>query len=139
MRFVAGRGAAAKSHREDVGGRALRLSGWLAGAPWRKQLAGAPWRSCWQGRCSEEPSGRCWWPGAAAERLVGRGAVAKKLATPWQRAIGKKLLTRGAAVAKMLLTGGAGWQVPYSAEVPRTEGFPAEVQLLKPPASSITL
>ena len=97
--------------------------------------------------------------GAVAELLVGRGAVAeaagrgtvaKKLATPWQRAIGKKLLTRCAAVAKMLPTKarrsgkdaadrGAGWQVPYSAEAPCTEGFPAEVQLLKPPASSITL
>ena len=80
----------------------------------RLLLAGAPWQSCWSGRCSEEPSGRCWWPGAAAERLAGRGAVAeaagwgavaKKLATPWQRAIGKKLLTGSTAVAKMLLAG----------------------------------
>ena len=72
---------------------------------------------CWPGRCSEEPSGRCWWPGAAAERLAGRGAVAKaagrgaiakELATPWQRAIGKKLLTGRTAVAKMLLTGAPG-------------------------------
>ena len=90
MRLVAGRGFAVELHREDTAGR---------------------------GRCSEEPSGRCCWPGAAAERLVGRGAVAeaagrgtvaKKLATPWQRAIGKKLLTRNAAVAKMLLTGASG-------------------------------
>ena len=33
--------------------------------------------------------------------------MAKKLATPWQRAIGKKLLTRCAAVAKMLPAEGA--------------------------------
>ena len=36
---------------------------------------------------------------------AGWGAVAKKLATPWQRAIGKKLLTGSTAVAKMLLAG----------------------------------
>ena len=34
--------------------------------------------------------------------------MAKKLATPWQRAIGKKLLTEGAAVAKILLAGEPG-------------------------------
>ena len=83
-------GAAAKSHREDVGGRALRLSGWLAGAPWR-------------------------------------------------RAIGKKSPTKVRRSGKEAAGRGAGCQVPYSAEAPRTEGFPAEVQLLKPPASSITL
>ena len=66
---------------------------------------GAVAEAAGRGRCSEEPSGRCWWPGAAAERLAGRGAVAKTLATPWQRAIGKKLLTGSTAVAKMLLTG----------------------------------
>ena len=33
------------------------------------------------------------------------GTVAKKLATPWRRAIGKELLIEGAAVAKMLLAG----------------------------------
>ena len=38
---------------------------------------------------------------------AGRGTVAKKLATPWQRAIGKKLLTRCAAVAKILPAGSA--------------------------------
>ena len=63
------------------------------------------------------PDEVCCWPGAAAERLVGRGAVAeaagrgtvaKKLATPWQRAIGKKLLTRCAAVAKILQAGAPG-------------------------------
>ena len=78
MRLVAGRGFAVELHREDTAGR---------------------------GRCSEEPSGRCCWPGAAAERLAGRGTVAKKLATPWQRAIGKKLLTGSTAVAKMLQAG----------------------------------
>ena len=53
--------------------------------------------------------------GAVAERwygqpteAAGRGTVAKKLATPWRRAIGKKLLTRGAAVAKMLPAGAPG-------------------------------
>ena len=34
--------------------------------------------------------------------------MAKKLATPWQRAIGKKLLTGGAAVANMLQAGAPG-------------------------------
>ena len=38
-------------------------------------LAGAPWRNCWYGQQAEAAS---------------RGAVAKKLATPWRRAIGKK-------------------------------------------------
>ena len=66
---------------------------------------GAVAEAAGRGRCSEEPSGRCWWPGAAAERLAGRGAVAKKLATPWRRAIGKELLIEGAAVAKKLLAG----------------------------------
>ena len=106
MRFVAGRGAAAKSHREDVGGRALRLSGWLAGAPWRKQLAG---------RRGEETGD------AMAESH--REEFANR-----ERRSGKDSAGRG-----------AGCQVLYSAEAPRTEGFPAEVQLLKPPASSITL
>ena len=45
--------------------------------------------------------------GAVAE-AAGRGAVAKKLATPWRRAIGKELLIEGAAVAKMLLAGASG-------------------------------
>ena len=45
--------------------------------------------------------------GAVAE-AAGRGTVAKKLATPWQRAIGKKLLTEGTAVAKMLQDGAPG-------------------------------
>ena len=31
--------------------------------------------------------------------------MAKKLATPWRRAIGKELLIEGAAVAKKLLAG----------------------------------
>ena len=115
MRFVAGRGAvaellaegaAAKSHREVVGGRALRLSGWLAGAPWRKQLAG---------RRGKETSD------AMAESH--REEVANQRHRSGKDAAGR----------------GAGCQVPYSAEVPRTKGFPAEVQLLKPPASSITL
>ena len=70
---------------------------------------------------------------------AGRGAVAKKLATPWQRAIGKKLPTKVRRSGKEAAGRGAGCQVHYSAEAPRTEGFPAEVQLLKPPASSITL
>ena len=107
MRFVAGRDAVAELLARALQRRAIG----------KMLLAGAPWRSCWSGRCSEDPSGRCWWPGAAAERLAGRGAVAeaagwgavaKKLATPWQRAIGKKLLTRGAAVAKMLQAGAPG-------------------------------
>ena len=40
-----------------------------------------------------------------AEVLLAEGAVAKKLATPWRRAIGKKLLTGSTAVAKMLQAG----------------------------------
>ena len=41
--------------------------------------------------------------------VAGRGTVAELLARALQRrAIGKKLLTRGAAVAKMLLTGAPG-------------------------------
>ena len=36
------------------------------------------------------------------------GTVAKKLATPWRRAIGKELLIEGAAVAKILLAGAPG-------------------------------
>ena len=47
------------------------------------------------------------WYGQPAE-AAGRGAVAKKLATPWRSAIGKKLLTRCAAVAKKLLAGAPG-------------------------------
>ena len=78
------------------------------------------------------------WYGQPAE-AAGRGTVAKKLATPWRRAIGKELPTKVRRSGKDAAGWGAGWQVPYSAEVPRTEGFPAEVQLLKPPASSITL
>ena len=106
MRFVAGRGAvaelltegaAAKSHREDVAGRALRLSGWLAGRRGKET-----------GNAMAE---------SHREDVANRG-----------RRSGKDAADRG-----------AGCQVPYSAEVPRTEGFPAEVQLLKPPASSITL
>ena len=67
---------------------------------------------------SSPPDEVCCWPGrrggaagkgAAAkshrEDVAGRGTVAKKLATPWQRAIGKELLIEGAAVAKMLLAG----------------------------------
>ena len=81
MRLVAGRGFAVELHRDDTAGR---------------------------GRCSEEPSGRCWWPGAAAERLVGRGAVAKKLATPWQRAIGKELPTKVRRSGKEAAGRGAG-------------------------------
>ena len=45
MRFVAGRGAAAESHREDVAGR---------------------------GRCGGEPSGRYCWPGALRRRAIGK-------------------------------------------------------------------
>ena len=125
MRFVAGRGAVAELlvgalQRRAIGkkllaGRTAVAKMLQAGAPWRELLVRAASGSSWP------------------------GAVAKKLATPWRRAIGKKLLTRCAAVAKMLAGRGAECQVPYSAEAPRTEGFPAEVQLLKPPASSITL
>ena len=96
MRLVAGRGFAVELHREDTAGR---------------------------GRCSEEPSGRCWWPGAAAERLAGRGAVAKTLATPWQRAIGKKLLTGSTAVAKMLLTGVPGARFLIQQRCPVQKAF----------------
>ena len=64
---------------------------------------------CRQGRCSEEPSGRCWRGcrggadsrGAVAELMAGLGAeaelmagsaMAKRMAALWQRAIGNMLL-----------------------------------------------
>ena len=51
------------------------------------------------------PDEVCCWPGVPMRLVAGRGAIAKELATPWQRAIGKKLLTGSTAVAKMLLAG----------------------------------
>ena len=54
---------------------------------------------------------------------AGRGAVAKKLATPWQRAIGKKLLTEGAAVAKMLLAGVPGARYLIQQRCPVQKAF----------------
>ena len=66
MRFVAGRGAAAKSHREDVAGRGAAAKshredaagrechgeedgGTVAESHREELLAGAPWQSCWPG------------------------------------------------------------------------------------------
>ena len=76
-------------------------------------------------------------------RLVaGRGAAAEShregVANQVRRS-GKDVAGRGRRSGKDAAGRGAGCQVPYSAEVPRTKGLPAEVQLLKPPASSITL
>ena len=62
------------------------------------------------------------WYGQPAE-AAGRGAVAKKLATPWQRAIGKKLLTRGAAVAKMLQAGVPGARFLIQQRCPVQKAF----------------
>ena len=78
-------------------------------AIWKMLLAGAPWRSCCrqgtvgtedcrQGRCSEELSGRCCWPGRRGG-AAGRGAVAEILLPG--RTIGKKMLA-GGAVAELL-------------------------------------
>ena len=79
MRFVAGRGAVAERHREDVAGRGAEAE-MLAGAPWQSDCREAePWQSCWLGRCC---------------RVAGRGAVAELLLAwaPWRRAIGNQLL-----------------------------------------------
>ena len=71
MRFVAGRGAVAERHREDVAGRGAEAE-MLAGAPWRSDCREAePWQGCWLGRCCKVAG----W-GAAAELLAG---------APWQR------------------------------------------------------
>ena len=73
MRFVAGRGAVAARHREDVAGRGAEAE-MLAGAPWQSDCREAePWQSCWLGRC-----------GGAA----GRDAVAEMLLPG--RSIGKR-------------------------------------------------
>ena len=85
---TAGRGAAAKSHREDVAGRGT-VAELLAGSAMAKRmaalwqraigkmlLAGAPWESCWQGRCGGAVAGR----EPSAQRTAGRGAVAELLA-----------------------------------------------------------
>ena len=103
MRFVAGRGAveelltegaAAKSHREDVAGRALRLSGWLAGAPWRKQLVGAPWRRNWR-RHGEEPSGRsCQLRCAEVAKKLLAGAPGARYIIQQRRHVQKAFLQR---------------------------------------------
>ena len=82
MRFVAGRGAVAERHREDVAGRGAEAE-MLAGAPWQSDCREAePWQSCWLGRCC---------------RVAGRGAVAELLAG--------SAMARGCAVAEMLLPG----------------------------------
>ena len=67
MRFVAGRGAVAERHREDVAG---------GGAVTELLLAGAPWRSA---------IGKILLAGSAVTELLLAGA-------PWRRAIGKMLL-----------------------------------------------
>ena len=56
MRFVAGRGAVAK----------LLLAEALWRSCCRQGTVGT--EDCWQGRCSEEPSGRCCWPGVPWRR-----------------------------------------------------------------------
>ena len=57
-------GTVAESYREDAAGRSIV----------GELLAGAPWQSCWQGRCSEELSGRYCWPGrrGSADGWQGR-------------------------------------------------------------------
>ena len=82
MRFVAGRGAVAERHREDVAGRGAEAE-MLAGAPWRSDCREAePWQGCWLGRCCRAAG----W--SAAAELAGRGAVAKMLLP--ERSIGKR-------------------------------------------------
>ena len=51
-------------------------------------LAGAPWRNCWYGQPAEAAS---------------QGAVAKKLATPWRIAIGKKAQWQKCPAAMQIL------------------------------------
>ena len=70
MRFVAGRGAVAERHREDVAGRGAEAE-MLAGVPWQSDCREAePWQSCWLERC-----------GGAA----GRGCHGEEAGEPWQR------------------------------------------------------
>ena len=90
MRFVAGRGAAAKSHREDAAGRECHgeedggtvaeshREELLAGAPWRSCRPGVPWRrvgsgtATSSGKASNLPEGM-----HHREDAAGRGAAAK--------------------------------------------------------------
>lgn len=74
MRFVAGRDAAAKSHREDAAGR---------GAAAKSHQEDVPGR----GAVAELMAGL----GAVAE-LLAESAMEKRMAALWQRAIGKILL-----------------------------------------------
>ena len=106
---TAGRGAAAKSHQEDVPGRGAvaelmaglgAVAELLAESAMEKRMA-ALWQraigkmlagrgtvgSCWKGR-----RGRAAGRGAVAELMAG-SAMAKRIAALWQRAIWKMLLT----------------------------------------------
>ena len=79
MRFVAGRGAVAERHREDVAGRGAEAE-MLAGTPWRSDCREAePWQSCWLGRCGR----------AAGRGAVARGCAVAKMLMPG-RSIGKR-------------------------------------------------
>ena len=79
MRFVAGRGAVAERHREDVAGRGAEAE-MLAGTPWRSDCREAePWQSCWL-----ERRGR-----AAGRGSVARGCAVAKMLLPG-RSIGKR-------------------------------------------------
>ena len=84
----------AESHREDVAGRGTVAELLARSAAVAEMLpAGAPWGA----------AGR----GAVAELLAG-SAMAKRMAAPWRRAIGKMLLPGAPwrrAIRKMLLTG----------------------------------
>ena len=67
MRFVAGRGAVAERHREDVAGRGAEAE-MLAGTPWRSDCREAePWQSCWLERC-----GGAGWPGRRGKDAAAR-------------------------------------------------------------------
>ena len=112
MRFVAGRGAVAK----------LLLAEALWRSCCRQGTVGT--EDCWQGRCSEEPSGRCCWPGVPwrrgwrhcgrepSGRAAGRGALAELLAGGTVEESGKRvrqqaparqaICRKGCTIGKML-------------------------------------
>ena len=100
MRFVAGRGAVAERHREDVAGRGAEAE-MLAGAPWRSDCREAePSQSCWPGvswRRGWRHRGRS---GSIGKKLQGDGAVHKKTC----RGIGLRNLGRCAMIILLLKT-----------------------------------
>ena len=92
MRFVAGRGAAAKSHQEDVAGRGAAAKSYREDAAGRSSmgelLAGAPWGAAGRpGRCGGAVAGR----EPSAQGTASRYAAAKSYR--------EDVAGRGAAVA----------------------------------------